>query len=294
MGIYKTTHGQSLYDVALHIYGSVEGVTDLLVSNESLSLDTRIQSGTELVFTDGYIINREVVAYYNTHNIIPSTGERAVYPKYPTLSKAIEVYTSNKSLSVSLSIWGSGKIEIDWGDNSAIKLVELDDKQLTLSHIFDNKVKQNRRIILYIQASLKSLDFSGLLPTSFFILRPIYVERFYLSKATLSLESLPLLDGVFECHLNSVQTEDLTPLIELKQLKELSLLGFVYTQPTIDTYLVGLVGNYDNRRSCTVEMITEPSPIGMAAIETIINEPEWNFPTEWQFRINGKGSQTLL
>ncbi len=287
MGIYKTTHGQSIYDVALHIYGSVEGITDLLINNETLSIDTTLQSGDELIYTDDYILNKEVVAYYTTHNITPSTGLRSVYPKYPTLPKSIEIYTSNKSLSVSLSIWGVGRIEIDWGDNSDIQSVELKDEPLKLSHTFDNKIKSSRKITLYFNTPLKSLDFSGVMPTSFYILRSIYIERFTLSKATLSLESLPLVNGLFECHLNSVQTDDLTPLIELTELKELSLTGFVYTQPAIDAYLVGLVENYDNRRACTVEMVTEPSPIGMEAINTIINEPAWNEAAKWKFIING-------
>ena len=125
-------------------------------------------------------------------------------------------------------------------------------------------------------------------------MRPIYVERFTLKNAVLSIESLPLLRGLFSLTLDRVETNDLTPLIELKELMELSLTGHVYPQPTIDAYLIGLVENYDNRRACTVEMITEPSPIGMAAIETIIHEPEWSYPSQWKFIINGKGSQTLL
>ena len=288
MGIYKTTYGQSLYDVALHIYGSVEGITDLLVSNENLSLDTKIQSGTELFFTDGYIINREVVAYYNTHNIRPSTGERVVYPKSPTLTKTIEIYVSEKLLSGSFTISGSGMIEIDWGDNFDIERLELADNTKSLTHIFNNKKRRRRKITFYMQCALKSLDFSGLYPLSFYILRPIYIERFTLKNMTLSVESLPLFRGIFRLILDKVETEDLTPLIELKELMELSLIGHVYTQPTIDAYLVGLVENYEQRRNCRVEMITEPSPIGMEAINTIINEPAWNEGGLWEFVINGK------
>ena len=182
MGVYKTTHGQSLYDVALHIYGSVEGITDLLVNNEALSLATKIQSGTELVFTDGYIINREVVAYYNTHDIIPSTGERAVYPKYPTLTKTIEIYVSEKLLSGSFVVSGSGVIEIDWGDNFNIERLELTDESRSITHIFDNKKRRGRKITLYMQCALKSLDL-----VDYTLNRSSYCDQYMLSVLRLKM-----------------------------------------------------------------------------------------------------------
>ena len=33
MGSYRVVAGQNIYDVALHLYGSVEGIVDLLVNN---------------------------------------------------------------------------------------------------------------------------------------------------------------------------------------------------------------------------------------------------------------------
>ena len=288
MGVYKVTYGQSLYDVALHIYGSIEGVTDLLVNNETLSLAKTLKADDELIFTDGYILNKEVVAYYKTHNITPSTGERSVYPKQPTLPKIIEVYSKNTLVSGGFTISGSGVIEIDWGDNSKIEVVNVTDVAKSIPHVFDSKVKQNRKITLYMQSDLKSLDISELHPLEMYILRPLYLERLAIKKAVLSLDSLPLLRGLFRLTLDRVETNNLTPILELKELKELSLIGHVYPQPTIDTYLIGLVANYENRRNCRVEMVTEPSPIGMEAIQTIINEPAWNEGGAWEFIINGK------
>ena len=40
MGSYRVVTGQNIYDVALHLYGSVEGIVDLLVNNPALSLET--------------------------------------------------------------------------------------------------------------------------------------------------------------------------------------------------------------------------------------------------------------
>ncbi|MCS2956861.1 hypothetical protein NXX53_06170 [Bacteroides salyersiae] len=38
MGKYTVITGQNLYDIALHIYGSIEGIVDLLMNNPDLSL----------------------------------------------------------------------------------------------------------------------------------------------------------------------------------------------------------------------------------------------------------------
>ena len=84
MGKYIVTHGQNLYDVALHIYGSIEGVIDLMMNNTSLSLDQILKAGDELVYTDDYVINKDVAAYYKVNEIMPANGERHVYPKSPT------------------------------------------------------------------------------------------------------------------------------------------------------------------------------------------------------------------
>ena len=51
MGSYRVVTGQNIYDVALHLYGSVEGIVDLLVNNPALSLETELCSGQELTLS---------------------------------------------------------------------------------------------------------------------------------------------------------------------------------------------------------------------------------------------------
>lgn len=124
MGKYSVIAGQNLYDVAIHTYGAIEGITDLLVNNESLSLDDDLQSGDELVYTDDYQIDREVVAYYQTHGITPASGELHVYPKVFTLPLAIELYLANTEISAGFSISSRENWKLTGGqlrsrDNSA-------------------------------------------------------------------------------------------------------------------------------------------------------------------------------
>ena len=57
MGKYTVTEGQNLYDVALHLTGSIEGIVDLLICNPALSLADTLHSGDELFYTDDFVIN---------------------------------------------------------------------------------------------------------------------------------------------------------------------------------------------------------------------------------------------
>lgn len=303
MGKYKVIAGQNIYDVALHIYGAVEGITDLLVSNESLSLDDDLQSGHELAYTDDYQIDKEVAAYYQTHGITPASGELHVYPKKFTLPPAIELYLANTEISAGFSISGRGKLEIDWGDNSVAELITLTGKAIQTNHLFDCPVGGKRKVSLYMEGSFQSFDLTGFHPLELYILKPLYVERFTLRNAVLPIAGLPMLSGVFDVCLDRLKTDALTPLLELKNLMRLSLCGTVYRQPTIDAYLTGLVTRYDNRRSCKVAFECEPSGTyrepardangryavgsGMEAVWVLTHEEAWNEGSPWEFIING-------
>ena len=114
MGNYRVITGQNIYDVALHLYGSIEGIVDLLINNPGLSLETELRTGQELTYTDGFIINADVVAYNEMHGIVPSNGERHVYPKHFTLPQAAVFSLSAALVSVQCEVSGTGTLEIDW------------------------------------------------------------------------------------------------------------------------------------------------------------------------------------
>ncbi len=302
MGKYIVTHGQCLYDVALHIYGSIEGITDLLINNETLSLSTQLNTGDELTYSDDYTLNADVVASFSSSGTIPATGERGVYFKEFTLPKTIEIKCSNELTSVSYSITGSGTIEMDWGDNTDPQTITLSDDELVVNHTFDSSIGTDRKIRFYMDCTLKSLDISGMNPTALYILRALYLERLTISKCTMQLVSLPMLRGLFRLTLADITTANLLPLVELTELMELNLTDHIYTQPTIDSYLMALVSNYGSRRNCTITMESEPSGVyqepqrdednrysitsGMEAIWVITNEPAWNEAGIWKFTIN--------
>ena len=305
MGRSSVIAGQNIFDVALHLYGSIEGLVDLMMNNPDLSLDTTLTVGQELVYTDGFVINADVVAYNAARGIVPANGEHHVYPKYPEGQLSVEFHLPAAVLNVSCTASGTGSLEIDWGDNSEIEKIELRNARLHLNHTFDNTIKGTRRIRWYSRAEFKTLDWSGLQPDSIFLFHPLRVEELTLQNASVSLEGLRLLDGTYSLRLSGITTADLTPLAGCRELMTLDM-GEGHLKPDVeDAFLYEIVNRYGTRRNCTVTFPVTPSGIyrepdrdpesarylpvsGMECIWVILHEESWNEGGPWKFIIEDK------
>lgn len=305
MGRYSVIAGQNIFDVALHLYGSIEGIVDLMMNNPDLSLDTTLTVGQELVYTDGFVVNADVVAYNAARGIVPANGEYHVYPKYPEGQLSVEFHLPAAVLNVSCTASGTGSLEIDWGDNSEIEKIELRNARLHLNHTFDNTIRGTRRIRWYSRAEFRTLDWSGLQPDSIFLFHPLRVEELTLQNASVSLEGLRLLDGTYSLRLSGITTADLTPLAGCRELMTLDM-GEGHLKPDVeDAFLYEIVNRYGNRRNCTVTFPVTPSGIyrepdrdpesarylpvsGMECIWVILHEESWNEGGPWKFIIEDK------
>lgn len=305
MGRYRVIAGQNIFDVALHLYGSIEGIVDLMMNNPDLSLDTTLTVGQELVYTDGFVINADVVAYNAARGIVPANGEHHVYPKYPEGLLSVEFHLPAAVLNVSCTASGTGSLEIDWGDNSEIEKIKLGNTPLHLNHTFDNTVRKTRRIRWYSRAEFRTLDWSGLQPVSIFLFHPLRVEELTLQNASVSLEGLRLLDGTYSLRLSGITTADLTPLAGCRELMTLDMGGGHLKPDVEDAFLYEIVNRYGNRRNCTVTFPVTPSGIyrepdrdpestrylpvsGMECIWVILHEESWNEGGPWKFIIEDK------
>ncbi|MEB3373814.1 hypothetical protein SFC43_13170 [Bacteroides sp. CR5/BHMF/2] len=76
----------------MHLYGSIEGIVDLLINNPELSLDDDLKSGDELDYTDEFVISPDIVAYNRMYNLLPANGERNVYYKEPSGKRFMELF----------------------------------------------------------------------------------------------------------------------------------------------------------------------------------------------------------
>lgn len=292
MGKYTVTEGQNLYDVALHLTGSIEGIVDLLICNPALSLADTLRSGDELFYTDDFVINADVVARYRREQIVPAGGERNVYPKYPSGNRRLWFTLDAVQISTSFSLSGNGSVEIDWGDNSPLEAVVLNSSRRELSHRFDNTVAMPRQVRLYGDFTLQSLDLSASGARRIRLSEPLRCERFSLCGGSCPLDFAPLLDGVFRMDLSRLNSGTLLPLAECRQLMTLDLTDADISRAAVDEYLIRLVTHHYGRRNCDLTLPVVPSgtyaePVrdavgacvpatGLEAVWLLTHEESWN------------------
>lgn len=302
MGKYTVIAGQNIYDVALHLYGSIEGIVDLMMNNASLSLDDMLVAGQELTYTDGFLINADIVAHYSRYGIVPSNGERPVYPKTFTLPEAVRFLLSGERKAVSFTLSGTGTLEIDWGDNSPVETVALSGTVRAVSHLFDSDIRGSRRIRWFTDGSFRQLDWSGMKAERILLLRPFPVEELAVRDCSFSLLPFSLLEDVYRLDLQASSVTDLASLVPLTRLMSLDLTDARMKPQLVDEYLMGLVRHYGNRRSCEVRMTVTPTGeyreperdengryiivTGMEAVWVILHETAWNEGGDWKFIID--------
>lgn len=302
MGKYKITAGQNIYDVAMHLYGSIEGIVDLLINNPDVSLDDTLKSGEELEYTDDFTISPDIIAYNRIYSLLPANGERNVYPKEPAGKRFMELYVDNKQTAASLLLSGNGTLEIDWGDNTELEVLVLTDETKELRHYFNDKIASVRRMSFYGEVRFRMLDISRSHASSVYLLRPVSMEKFTCEKMELDVSFLSLTEDTYELSFAGLQTGSLLSLLPLKKLMRLDLTGSKVKTSVLDIFLKALVTQHYGRRNLTVLLSTSPSGTyrkpekdgngnyliasGMEAVWMLTHEPAWNEGGAWTFIIN--------
>ena len=78
MNKYTVKSGQNLYDIALAIYGSIEGVFDLLMSNPDISYETVFSKGAVLNYHEDFIVNDKIVDWLQTNDVVVKNGNHNI------------------------------------------------------------------------------------------------------------------------------------------------------------------------------------------------------------------------
>lgn len=289
MATYKVQPNQNIFDISLQLYGTIEGAFDLLITNTWLDMDMDLATGQELEYHEDFVLNSTIVENLSNDGIIPSNGERHVYYKRPDEELLAICNVSSDAYTSELTIGGEGTLIVDWGDNSALESIVLSHVNRTVVHYFDSTMEQ-RRIKMYGDTS--TLKFTYLdttkLEGALTMTCPVTVDEYVSRSNGHSLTGLFLFDGTYKVDLKLCTISNLLPIGDM-DLQELDLSQVRFTSiDVLDEYLAYVVANYGTRRGCIVNLTTEPSSIGMAAINTIIGEEEWNTPTPWKFVINDK------
>lgn len=286
MAVYQVKTSQNIFDVALHLYGSIEGLFDLFISNPWLTMTTELKRGMELEYHEYFVVNFAMRQEILNNGYLPANSERKVYNKL-TEQPLVMICDIEPSLeSTRITVSGDGTMYIDWGDNSNLEEVVLSVNERLCEHYFDSTVDA-RRIKIYGTFNLMKLDTSRL-GGVFYTVAPVVVDEFVNCSNGSSLQGLFLFDGTVTVDLQGMNISDLLPIGNMS-LQELNLKDVRFSDVSVlDDYLKYIVENYGSRRDCTVYLTEEPSSVGMDAINTIINEKAWNESGKWKFIINDK------
>ena len=183
MAEYTVQTGQNLFDVALSLYGSIEGLLDLMANNPSLSIDSEIKSGDRLQYTPYYYEDQTVLQYYKSNNIVPSNRIGDIYFKEHTNIR-MQIYCSSDKKMIGISASGEGDIYVDWGDNAEIERITLSSSYKYYSHILTSDTTVDRRIRLFGDFKLYDLDLSDLYPNKILSFAPLHMETIKINGAT--------------------------------------------------------------------------------------------------------------
>lgn len=301
MQIYKVTNNQNIFDVAIAIYGSIEGVFDLLVNNPDLSFDSQLKGGQELYWDEDFVVFDTIVDSLSSEKIVPANGERHVYYKETDKELACVIQINGEYDNFALLLSGDGCMVVDWGDNSDLESISLTSDMRTYNHYFDNEVDQ-RSVRLYGDFRIKTWDMSSVnglvLP-----IRPMIVDELEMNKNKVPFDGLFLFNETYSVKMSNIEISDLSPIRDMS-LSYLELKNIKYTSSdTLNDYLIYVAQHNNQRRNCTVIIDTLPSgeyrePVkdengnyvitsGMEAIYVITHEDAWNEAGAWVFNISG-------
>lgn len=204
---YTVRSGQNIYDVALTLYGTVEGIFDLLISNDWLNMETVLEYGMVVNYHEEFIINQQIVTWLDSNNVLVKNGEHIyayqdvdqfirdhIEAEHPDLLKTLddmspdeqnifwdERTTPNMTIlqqgqlsTITLNIKPNTHLFIDWGDYTDLQIIEGSGEQ-ELEHCY--KSSYIHQIRMYGNAEYTLLDLTKI-NGIYYPLKNIYADEF--------------------------------------------------------------------------------------------------------------------
>ena len=302
MQTYKIKHKQNIYDISTYLFGTIEGVFELMASNPNLSFDTELNVGDELYWDDKSIILQSIVDEMNEQGFVPCNSERHVYYKKTDKRLRFKIHIPSDSMCISFMMSGNNGVVVDWGDDSPLEEIVLQTIEKEYVHYFDNKTS-SRVISLYGEFEIKFWDMSTITNGKLYPVSPVIVDEIKSTKNNISLDGLFLFKGTYKVELSDMVIQSLDCIYDMS-LSDLTLTKNEYIKKSsIDDYLIYIAKNHNQRRNCHVVIDKKPSgsyeeppkdefgnyiiTTGMQAVYVIIHEKSWNEAGPWIFDICG-------
>lgn len=206
MNKYTVKSGQNIFDIAVQLHGTVEGIFDLLVSNVDISLNTPLRTGMQLDYNEDFMLNQGIVNWLIENGITVKNGHHTcgkadikdivrlylstyqveewerlnnltVADKQKELDSMSRqrVHIKQRGMLCSVGFWiQSGYMVVDWGDYTAPQVFGPDNEQ-EIEHCY--KSAGEHEIKIYGNFSLYHLDFTALNGV-YYLLEPIICQHF--------------------------------------------------------------------------------------------------------------------
>ena len=188
MAQYKVRSGQNIYDVALTLYGSIEGIFDLLISNEWLNMETQLSYGMVLNYHEEFAVNKSIVIWLKDNNVLVKNGEHIYH--YLDIEELVKshIATYHSAIYNSLSEMSSDEQNMYWESLYTPRMVIHQQGKTTEEHEVEHCYKGSGKhiITLYGDFECSKLDFREL-NGIYYPLGTIYADEFL---SVLNIEDL--------------------------------------------------------------------------------------------------------
>lgn len=215
MPIYKVKPGQTLYDVAVNIYGTVEGLFDLLITNSDKNMLSELKAGEELEYHEEYILQQAIAKQIADKNINIANGSNNTIPSaFNEIPKIILKVASTED-SISLNMNGYGVMTIDWGDLSPAKEHTFkSNREESFTHNFENDGEEHV-VRIYGDFSLQLFQLNDC-NCNVFVTKNVAVGTFISDGGNIEIPGIPLFDELTDIYIQGAHNLDLRQILPLK------------------------------------------------------------------------------
>ena len=308
VGIYTTNINQNISYVAIDVHGTVNGITDILVHNEWLSIDSEIKAGTEIGYSTEPILEEQVVVDLDRKNITPINSSRNVYYKPIQEGKIADIFISDNTPEFHISRKGGGELIVDWGDNSELEIIS--PNQEFIFHSFDISEDSSIRRIRIYKKSNDEMSVYVKTPSIYqvFLYHEVDIYEYEDNSPLSDLSFFQMMRGLKRLKINNVSTNSLESISSIETLRDIEVKSKFISQESMDRFFIGIIENYGERLPAKINVsvkpngdFREPQKIehedgtketvfknGMEAVWQLVNDPEWNSEFyKWQIIIDG-------
>lgn len=302
MSTYTVQPNQSIYDVAIAVHGSIDGVADLLVNNKGLNMYDNIDAGEDILFTNVITLNKPVVDFLDGTKVVAANiGDSIKYREAPEPIVAdIFVNSSDAEFMMTKT---EGDLWVDWGDESEIEFYSSENS--IIYHQFDISTSESNEKFKIRFFGKDNLSLGNLLIQSKTVERILLYKEIPLISYTDESEIenptfISLTGGIKNVSINNATSLDFGFLGLITTIRDLDLRTKNTTSESIDSLFLNIVNNYASRLPAVIKTKIKPNGVyqapkdngspknGMEAVWVLINSEQWNTEThKWKIEIDG-------